>query len=149
MRGYLFHGGDGECFPPSTDRGQGWYDTGDVVSVDDEGYISLIERHKRFAKIGGEMVSLSQSEALAERVWPDAEHAAVSLPDPRKGEQIILLSEQADCQRDKLVAAAKQLGIPELSIPKRVIYVEIIPLLGSAKVDYPALRELAKTLVGG
>jgi acyl-[acyl-carrier-protein]-phospholipid O-acyltransferase/long-chain-fatty-acid--[acyl-carrier-protein] ligase len=149
MRGYLFHGGDGECFPPSTDRGQGWYDTGDVVSVDDEGYISLIERHKRFAKIGGEMVSLSQSEALAERVWPDAEHAAVSLPDPRKGEQIILLSEQADCQRDKLVAAAKQLGIPELSIPKRVIYVEIIPLLGSGKVDYPALRELAKTLVGG
>ncbi len=147
MRGYLFHGGDGEHYPPSTDRGQGWYDTGDIVEVDANGFISIVGRHKRFAKIGGEMISLLQTEELAQIAWPDHAHAAVALPDPRKGEQIIVLSEYPECDRSDLVSAAKRTGAPELSIPKRVVYCETIPLLGSGKIDYPALRELAKSIV--
>mgnify|MGYP003641159300 FL=1 len=149
MRGYLFHGGDGEHYPPSTDRGQGWYDTGDIVDIDPNGFISIVGRHKRFAKIGGEMVSLLQTEELAQLAWPDHAHAAVALPDTRKGEQIIMLSEYPECDRSELVSAAKRCGASELSIPKRVVYCEEIPLLGSGKTDYPALRELAKSLVGG
>lgn len=147
MRGYLFHGADGDYYPPSTDQGQGWYDTGDIVTVDDEGFISIVGRHKRFAKIGGEMVSLLQAEELATHAWPELAHAAVALPDSRKGEQIILLSEEPTCERSSLVSAAKSLGVAELAIPKRVIHCDVIPLLGSGKVDYPALRDTAKTLL--
>lgn len=148
MRGYLFHGGDEERYPPSTDCGQGWYDTGDIVTVDDEGFISIVGRLKRFAKIGGEMVSLSQTEEIATAAWPDVAHAAVALSSTRKGEQIVLLSEFEHCDRRPLVQVAKDLGIPELSLPKRVFYCEKIPALGSGKVDYPALREIAEDLVG-
>lgn len=148
MLGYLFHGGDGEHYPPSTERGQGWYDTGDIVDIDADGFISIIGRHKRFAKIGGEMVSLLQTEELAQQAWPEFTHAAVALPDTRKGEQVILLSENPECERSDIVDAARQTGTPELSIPKRVIYHETIPLLGSGKIDYPALREIAKNLSG-
>jgi acyl-[acyl-carrier-protein]-phospholipid O-acyltransferase/long-chain-fatty-acid--[acyl-carrier-protein] ligase len=148
MRGYLFHGGDGERYPPSTDYGHGWYDTGDIVTVDDDGFIAIVGRLKRFAKIGGEMVSLSQTEEIAIAAWPDIAHAAVALPSTRKGEQIVLLSEFEQCDRRQLIQMAKELGIPELSLPKRVIYCEQIPLLGSGKVDYPALRELAENLTG-
>lgn len=149
MRGYLFHGGDGHHYPPSTERGQGWYDTGDIVNVDKDGFISIVGRHKRFAKIGGEMVSLLQTEELALLAWPDYTHAAVSLPDARKGEQVILLSEYPECERSDIVDAAKHSGAPELAIPKKVVYHEAIPLLGSGKIDYPALREIAKETVAG
>ena len=147
MRGYLFHGGDGDYYPPATAYGQGWYDTGDIVTVDDDEYVSIVGRQKRFAKIGGEMVPLQQSEEIANLAWPDHTHAAVALTDSRKGEQIILISEYSDCVRSDLVGAAKELAVPELSIPKRVIYHATIPLLGSGKVDYPTLRDLAKDLL--
>ncbi len=147
MRGYLFHGGDGDYYPPSTAYGQGWYDTGDIVTVDNDEFVSIIGRQKRFAKIGGEMVPLQQTEEIANLAWPEYSHAAVALADTRKGEQIILVSEYSECQRSDLVGAAKELGVPELSLPKRVIYHAAIPLLGSGKVNYPALRDLAKEMV--
>jgi acyl-[acyl-carrier-protein]-phospholipid O-acyltransferase / long-chain-fatty-acid--[acyl-carrier-protein] ligase len=147
MRGYLFHGGDGDIYPPSTDRGQGWYDTGDIVTVDDDRFVTIIGRQKRFAKIAGEMVSLRQTEELAQLAWPDGAHAAVVLPDTRKGEQIVLLTEMEGCDRSALVAAVKELELSELSIPKRVLHCEAIPLLGSGKVDYPTVRDLAKEII--
>ena len=146
MRGYLLHGGDGDLYPPSTEQGQGWYDTGDIVIVDEDEFVSIVGRQKRFAKIGGEMVSLLQTEEIAMVAWPEQVHAAVALPDSRKGEQIVLLSEFSDCERSDLVAAAKELRVPELSIPKRVIHYPAIPMLGSGKVNYPALREIANEL---
>ncbi|HCU91168.1 MAG TPA: acyl-[ACP]--phospholipid O-acyltransferase [Gammaproteobacteria bacterium] len=146
MRGYLLHDGGGDYFPPSTRCGQGWYDTGDIVIIDDDEFVTIIGRQKRFAKIGGEMVPLAQSEDIANLAWPEHTHAAVTLPDIRKGEQIILFSEFNRCDHRDLVTAAKELGIPKLCIPKQVIYRATIPLLGSGKVDYPRLSELARKL---
>ncbi|MEM7465938.1 MAG: AMP-binding protein [Pseudomonadota bacterium] len=148
MQGYLFHGGDGKCYAPSTDRGEGWYDTGDIVEVSQEGFIKIVGRQKRFAKVGGEMVSLTQAEELANSAYPDNTHAAVALPDAKKGEQIILISEKIEVDRANLVKAAKTLETSELAIPKRVYSCEEIPLLGSGKVNYPALKDLAETLTG-
>ncbi len=142
MLGYLFHGSDGDIIKPWTDRaGAGWYETGDIVDVDAEGYIRIQGRAKRFAKLGGEMVSLAAVEELAASVWPDARHAAVAVPDARKGEQIMLFTSVADAERAALVTAARNIAASELLIPRQVVYLEEIPLLGSGKVDYPALKE--------
>src|SRR5262249_61154690 len=70
----------------------GWHDTGDIVAIDAAGFITIKGRAKRFAKIAGEMVSLSAVEAMASSLWPHAISVAVSIPDPRKGEPIVLLT---------------------------------------------------------
>ena len=143
MLGYLFHGSEGEIIPPWTEReGAGWYTTGDIVSVDDSGYVTIQGRAKRFAKIGGEMVSLAAVEDLAVRLWPDAQHAAIAIPDARKGEQIILFTDVEDIARADLVTAARDAAASELMIPKQVVYREAIPQLGSGKVDYLTLKDL-------
>ncbi len=145
MLGYLFHGSDGEIIQPWTERrGAGWYETGDIVEVSDEGYIRIVGRAKRFAKIGGEMVSLAAVEELAMLAWPDHLHAALAQSDARKGEQIVLVTTAADAERATLVSAARAARIGELLIPRRLVHVEQLPLLGSGKIDYHALRaELA------
>ncbi len=143
MLGYLFHGSEGEIIPPWTERrGAGWYDTGDIVTVDANGYVSIQGRAKRFAKIGGEMVSLALVEEIAVGLWPDGQHAAIAIPDARKGEQIVLLSDVEEMSRSDLMAAVRRAGASELSIPKQIVYREEIPQLGSGKVDYLALRDL-------
>ena len=102
MAGYLRASNPGVLEPPEG----GWHDTGDIVSVDEEGFIRIKGRVKRFAKIGGEMVSLAVVENCASAIWPDHLHAAATLPDPRKGEQIVLLSECPDANRADILAWA-------------------------------------------
>ncbi|MDB5478206.1 MAG: Acyl-CoA synthetase/AMP-acid ligase, partial [Alphaproteobacteria bacterium] len=118
----------------------GWYDTGDIVAVDEDGFITIKGRVKRFAKIAGEMVSLTAIEAAVTSLWPDAMHAVVAIPDERKGEQIILLTSQADAARDQLLAHFKAKNIPELSLPRKIKIVEKVPLLGTGKIDYQAAK---------
>jgi acyl-[acyl-carrier-protein]-phospholipid O-acyltransferase / long-chain-fatty-acid--[acyl-carrier-protein] ligase len=125
----------------------GWHDTGDIVAIDDEGFIRIMGRVKRFAKIGGEMVSLAVVENCASAVWPENLHAAVAMPDPRKGEQIILLSDSEDCNRADILAWAKNHGVPELSVPRRVFHVPEIAVLGTGKIDYAAVQKLADDLM--
>ena len=141
MAGYL--NDDGSVEAPD----DGWHDTGDVVSIDAEGFVSIRGRVKRFAKIGGEMVSLSAVEDLAAGVWPDARHAVISLPDSKKGERLILVTDRLDAQVTPLVDHAQRIGAPELAVPKRIVRVPEIPVLGSGKTDYVAIQRMAETEV--
>ena len=143
MQGYLFHGSDGAIIPPWTQRaGAGWYASGDIVVVDDDGYISIKGRAKRFAKVGGEMVSLAIVEELAAQLWPQGIHAALAVADSRKGEQIVLFSDTEAANRAELLTAARAAAHSELALPRQIIHHQAIPLLGSGKINYPALREL-------
>jgi acyl-[acyl-carrier-protein]-phospholipid O-acyltransferase/long-chain-fatty-acid--[acyl-carrier-protein] ligase len=144
MLGYLLADRPGELVPPRTEQGAGWYDTGDIVIVDAEGFVHIRGRAKRFAKIGGEMVSLGAVEELVLRAWPDAEHAVVSIPDAQKGEQLVLLTTREDANRAELSARAKADGMSELHVPKKILPMNKLPLLGSGKTDYGAALELAQ-----
>ena len=106
-------------------------------------------RVKRFAKIGGEMVSLAVVENCASAVWPDNLHAAVTMPDPRKGEQIILLSDAEACNRDDIMAWAKNHGVADFAVPRRVFHVKDIAVLGTGKIDYAAVKKQADDLMAG
>lgn len=139
MQGYLTAEEPGVLKSPA----DGWHDTGDVVSIDKNGYISIRGRMKRFAKIGGEMVSLAVVENCASAVWPDNRHAATILPDPKKGEQIILVSDRENADRSLLLAWAQSHGVPEIAVPKKIINAEDIPVLGTGKTDYVAVEKLA------
>ena len=122
---------------------QGWHDTGDVVDVDDEGYVRILGRVKRFAKIGGEMVSLNAVEAYAQAIWPHNTHAAVAIPDSRKGERIILFTDSPHAKSEDMIAWAKANGASELAMPKKVVPIDDIPVLGSGKTDYVVLQRMA------
>ena len=149
MLGYLLVDRPGQLIPPAHAHGEGWYDTGDIVDIDGEGYVWILGRAKRFAKLGGEMVSLALVEALAGRVWPAAAHAAVSMPDRQKGEKVILLTEQADATRQRFLEQARAEGVSEINVPRRLFPVRKLPLLGTGKIDYGAARTLAERLDGG
>jgi acyl-[acyl-carrier-protein]-phospholipid O-acyltransferase/long-chain-fatty-acid--[acyl-carrier-protein] ligase len=123
----------------------GWHDTGDVVEFDADGWISILGRVKRFAKIGGEMVSLTAAESLAAGAWPDARHAVISMPDPKKGERLVLVTDRLDASVDRLVAHAHTVGAPELAVPRKIVRVPEIPVLGSGKTDYVAIQRMAET----
>ena len=122
----------------------GWYDTGDIVAIDAEGYVTVLGRARRFAKIGGEMVSLGAAEALAAALWPEAHHAVIALPDPRKGEQLLLITDEKNAGVDALLAAARAQGAAEVTVPRNLMTVAKLPLLATGKPDYPAVRALAE-----
>jgi acyl-[acyl-carrier-protein]-phospholipid O-acyltransferase/long-chain-fatty-acid--[acyl-carrier-protein] ligase len=111
--------------------------------MDAQGYISIKGRQKRFAKIGGEMVSLTAVEVAITKLWPEHKHAVVNLPDAKKGEQIILLTDKPDANREDLVRYFRDRKIPELSLPKRIMVVATLPVLGTGKTDYQKAKALA------
>lgn len=141
MAGYLLASNPGAIVPPEG----GWHDTGDIVTIDD-GFVAIRGRAKRFAKIGGEMVSLAAVESLAASLWPDNTHVAVSLPDPRKGESLVLVTDKPDGDKAAIAAHARAQGIPELWVPKAILVLNQIPMLGSGKVDYPAAQSMAQQM---
>ena len=143
MKGYFLFDQPGVIqAPPSI--GPGWYSTGDIVLRDDEGFIHIRGRLKRFAKIAGEMVSLEVVEKNATNAAPGFIHAASTRPDAAKGEALVLFTTAPDLRREQLLAAAKASGSPELSVPRSIRHVEAIPLLGSGKTDYVTLKKMAE-----
>jgi acyl-[acyl-carrier-protein]-phospholipid O-acyltransferase/long-chain-fatty-acid--[acyl-carrier-protein] ligase len=144
MAGYLLHDRRGQLLPPATDRGAGWYDTGDIAVIDAEDFVTLRGRAKRFAKISGEMVPLATVELLAGNTWPDREHLAINLPDPVKGERIVLLTTHQGETSRALVRMAREMDIGKLYIPSIVIPVAALPLSDAGTVDYAGARQLAE-----
>ncbi len=124
-----------------------WYRTGDKGHLDADGFLTIVDRYSRFAKLGGEMISLTAVEEQVRRAlgMPELEVAAVNLPDERKGERILLLAAE-DIDADLLRRRLLEIGVNPLSIPAQVMRVEAIPKLGSGKTDFGAVRRLA---VGG
>jgi len=145
MQGYLLANQPGQLIPPKSVFGKGWYDTGDIVQVDEEGFVTIQGRSKRFAKVSGEMVSLAAVESYAAQVWVDAAHAATSLPDTKKGEQVILLTTQVGATIQHLFSHLT--GVNRIALPKTIVVVEHIPVLATGKINYPEVARLAATLV--
>tara|TARA_R110002124_G_scaffold233406_1_gene398663 strand:+ start:16517 stop:19936 length:3420 start_codon:yes stop_codon:yes gene_type:complete len=127
---------------------EGWYDTGDIVDIDAEGYMFILGRAKRFAKIAGEMVSLTSVESMVNSVYPEEQHAIVAMPDARKGEQLILLTTEKDADRKTLSKYASAQGISELTVPKTILEIDKIPVLGSGKTDYTKVQEHVESELG-
>jgi acyl-[acyl-carrier-protein]-phospholipid O-acyltransferase / long-chain-fatty-acid--[acyl-carrier-protein] ligase len=134
MLGYLLADKPGVIVPPV----DGWHDTGDIVTFDNEGRVAIKGRAKRFAKLAGEMISLAAVETMVSSLWPQHNHVVVTLPDPRKGEQLILITDKPDADKASLLGQARAEGFPELWVPKAIMVVGAIPVLGSGKVDFPA-----------
>ncbi|HRD76809.1 MAG TPA: acyl-[ACP]--phospholipid O-acyltransferase [Hyphomicrobiaceae bacterium] len=143
MLGYYRAENPGVIEPPAG----GWHDTGDIVTFDAEGYIKIRGRAKRFAKIAGEMVSLSAIEALAAEVWPQAISVVVAEPDARKGERLVLMTQEAKATREAFQRHARARGATELMVPAEIMAGAAIPLLGSGKPDYVAAAEKARSRV--
>ncbi|MNR71850.1 Bifunctional protein Aas [compost metagenome] len=145
MAGYLRYERPGVLEAPQASDEPGWYSTGDVVELDADGFVFIKGRVKRFAKIAGEMVSLEAVEALATRASSGFVHAAVAIPHEGKGEAIVLFTTDTSLAREQLSQAAKEMGLPELAVPRTIRHLEAIPVLGTGKTDYVSLGRLALT----
>ena len=121
----------------------GWYSTGDIVKIDEDGFVFIQGRVKRFAKVAGEMVSLETVENIANHASPSHQHAATTQADAQRGESIVLFTTDGTLNRDQLGSSAKELGSPEIAIARKLIVVETLPLLGTGKTDYVTLKNLA------
>jgi acyl-[acyl-carrier-protein]-phospholipid O-acyltransferase/long-chain-fatty-acid--[acyl-carrier-protein] ligase len=139
MAGYMKADKPGVLQPPEG----GWHDTGDIVTIDDAGFVTIRGRAKRFAKIGGEMISLPAVEGYAAAVWPEAEHAVVTRPDAKKGEQLVLFTTRKDAKAADLQAWGRANGIAELAIPRDIRVLEALPVLGTGKTDYVTMGQMA------
>ncbi len=135
-----------ELETPQSSVGAGWYDTGDVVEMDAEGFVHVLGRVKRFAKVSGEMISLEVVENIALAVSPHKEHAVITQPDPQRGEALLLFTTDAALTRDQLREAAQAQGLPELALPRKIVVLEHLPLLGTGKTDYVTLKQKRETI---
>jgi acyl-[acyl-carrier-protein]-phospholipid O-acyltransferase/long-chain-fatty-acid--[acyl-carrier-protein] ligase len=120
----------------------GWHDTGDIVTIDADGFVRIKGRAKRFAKVAGEMVSLAAVESLAGALWPGQLSVISAVPDVRKGERLILLTDAPNATRSDFLAYAKSKGAQDIMVPAEV-RVGKVPVLGSGKVDFVEARKLA------
>jgi acyl-[acyl-carrier-protein]-phospholipid O-acyltransferase / long-chain-fatty-acid--[acyl-carrier-protein] ligase len=140
MLGYLRADNPGVLEPPP----EGWHDTGDIVTIDADGFIAIKGRAKRFAKVGGEMVSLAAVEMLAAELWPNAITAVTAIPDARKGERLVMVTDKHGATRGEFVTYARNKHASELMFPAEVVVLDKLPLLGSGKVDNIAVAKFVR-----
>ena len=141
MLGYYLHDNPGVIQP----NHEGWHSTGDIVHIDEEGFLFIKGRVKRFAKVAGEMVSLETVESIANHASPQHQHAASTQTDAQRGENIVLFTTDSNLSREHLAGSAKESGSPELAIARKIIVVDELPLLGTGKIDYVTLKTMAET----
>ena len=140
MLGYYLYDNPGVIQTPD----ERWYNTGDIVEIDDDGFVFIKGRVKRFAKVAGEMVSLEMIENIAMHASPQHQHAATTQADTQRGESIMLYTTDSTLNREQLSTSAKILGSPELTIARKIIMISELPLLGTGKVDYVRLKYMAE-----
>ena len=140
MLGYFLYDDPGVLKAPQ----DGWYNTGDIVDIEEGGFVRILGRVKRFAKIAGEMVSLETVEQIANAASPETQQAATTQADAQRGENIVLFTTNPQLAREALQAAARELGAPELAVPRKIVVVKVLPLLGTGKIDYVALKAMAE-----
>lgn len=145
MSGYLRYEQPGQLERPSSSMGEGWYSTGDIVSLDEDGFVKIVGRVKRFAKVAGEMVSLEVVEKMAGLASPAAAHAASTQVDAQRGETVVLFTTDAALTRDAMQSVAREQGWPELAVPRKIVRVDALPLLGTGKLDYVTLKTWAES----
>lgn len=139
MLGYMLAAEPGVLRPLA----DGWHDSGDIVAVDEDGYIAIRGRAKRFAKIAGEMISLGAIELMVQKLWPEAYHAAVAVEDRRKGERVVLVTTKMPALREELREYSRRFGATDLMVPGEIVNVPEIPVLGSGKTDYVTAQKIA------
>lgn len=122
---------------------QGWYDTGDIVDVDEDGFITILGRAKRFAKVAGEMISLAKIELWLETLWPDNQHCVCAVSSERKGEKLVLLTDKLAADRHTLRQHILAAGGVEIMLPDEILYLQELPRLGNGKLDYTSLQKIA------
>ena len=140
MQGYMTIEKPGVLKPLS----DGWYDTGDIVKIDSEGFVTIEGRAKRFAKVGGEMVSLTAVEQVVAELYPQSLLGVLTVFDDKKGEQLVLVCNNSEVKIDAIRQHCKQKGFSELWIPKKVVFIKDIPVLGSGKFDYMSVSKILK-----
>lgn len=141
MLGYLRADNPGVIEHSPSKNGKREYDTGDIVEIDEKGYIRIKGRAKRFAKIAGEMVSLDSVEKMAIAASAEHHHAVIHRPDSKKGEALVLFTTDTTLDRKTLQHTAQQMGLPELAVPRDIRHIDEIPVFASGKINYPALSE--------
>lgn len=144
MLGYLAEDRPGAIQPARSIFGEGWHNTGDVASVDEAGFIRIVGRMRRFAKVAGEMVSLELVETIARAASPEFEHASAAVAEAGRGEVVVLFTEDPCLRREQLQQAARGLGAPELAVPRRIVAIDELPCLGTGKKDYVTLNRMAR-----
>jgi acyl-[acyl-carrier-protein]-phospholipid O-acyltransferase / long-chain-fatty-acid--[acyl-carrier-protein] ligase len=140
MLGYLHADKPGVLEPPP----EGWHDTGDIVTIDDQGFVAIKGRAKRFAKVGGEMVSLAAVEMLAADLWPDNQTAVAAVPDARKGERLIMVTDKHGATRQDFMTYARSRHASELMLPAEVVVLDKLPMLGSGKIDQLTVQKFVR-----
>jgi len=140
MLGYLRADNPGVLETPP----EGWHDTGDIVTIDEQGFIAIKGRAKRFAKVGGEMISLAAVEMLAADLWPNNVTAVAAAPDARKGERLIMVTDKQGATRSEFMAYSRSRHASELMLPAEVVVLDKLPMLGSGKVDQLAIEKFVR-----